>query len=157
MVDHEQRRRRSRLRQLADAFRIRNPPSLLARERLAAASGSDPNNDSSGNNNNNNNNNSRGGRRNNNNRDQTISEFLVAARRASEAEQHQQQQEQQQRRRLPRGWWPDQNKRAGLKLKAMDDLKDETFVSILLLFINLSVMISYFLRVRYLLTYFSHS
>jgi hypothetical protein len=110
----------------------------LARERLAAASGSDPNNDNNNNNNSNNSNNNttnnnRGGRRN--------------------TEQHQQQQEQQQRRRLPRGWWPDQNKRAGLKLKAMDDLKDETFVSILLLFINLSVMISYFLRVP-LLTYF---
>ncbi len=135
MVDHEQRRRRSRLRQLVDAFRIQNPPSLLARERLTAASGSDPNNGSGNNNNNNNSNNnsSRGGRRNNNNRDQTISEFLVAARRAAGAEQHQHQQQQQQRRRLPRGWWPDQNKRAGLKLKAMDDLKDETFVSILLL------------------------
>ena len=33
------------------------------------------------------------------------------------------------RRRLPRGWWPDQGKREGLKLKAMYDLKDETFVS----------------------------
>lgn len=33
------------------------------------------------------------------------------------------------RRRLPRGWWPDQGKREGLKLKAMDDLKNETFVS----------------------------
>lgn len=33
------------------------------------------------------------------------------------------------RRRLPRGWWPDQSKREGLKLKAMDDLKNETFVS----------------------------
>ena len=130
MVDHEQRRRRSRLRQLADAFRIQNPPSLLARERLAAASGSDPNN-GSGSGSNNNNNSNRGGRRNNNNRDQTISEFRVAARRAAGAEQHQHQQ-QQQRRRLPRGWWPDQNKRAGLKLKAMDDLKDETFVSILI-------------------------
>mmetsp|Transcript_9296 Transcript_9296/g.15317 ORF Transcript_9296/g.15317 Transcript_9296/m.15317 type:complete len:248 (+) Transcript_9296:202-945(+) len=32
------------------------------------------------------------------------------------------------RRRLPRGWWPDQGKREGLKLKAMYDLKDETFV-----------------------------
>eukprot|EP00984_Skeletonema_dohrnii_P000912 scaffold297_cov106-Skeletonema_dohrnii-CCMP3373.AAC.7 len=33
-----------------------------------------------------------------------------------------------QRRRLPRGWWPDQGKREGLKLKAMNDLKNETFV-----------------------------
>lgn len=145
MVDHERRRRRSRLRQLADAFRIQNPPSLLARERLAAASGSDPNNESGGNNSNNNSSSSRGGRRNNNNRDQTISEFLVAARRAAGAEQHQQQ--QQQRRRLPRGWWPDQNKRAGLKLKAMDDLKDETFVSIILLIASTIVMV-HFLRAR---------
>lgn len=36
------------------------------------------------------------------------------------------------RRRLPRGWWPDQGKREGLKLKAMNDLKDETFVSVLI-------------------------
>jgi hypothetical protein len=36
------------------------------------------------------------------------------------------------RRRLPRGWWPDQGKREGLKLKAMNDLKNETFVSVLL-------------------------
>ena len=35
-----------------------------------------------------------------------------------------------QRRRLPRGWWPDQGKREGLKLKAMNDLKNETFVSV---------------------------
>ena len=34
-----------------------------------------------------------------------------------------------ERRRLPRGWWPDQGKREGLKLKAMNCLKDETFVS----------------------------
>ena len=36
-----------------------------------------------------------------------------------------------ERRRLPRGWWPDQKKRADQKLKAMYDLKDETFVSVL--------------------------
>ncbi len=35
----------------------------------------------------------------------------------------------QPRRRLPRGWWPDQGKREGLKLKAMYDLQNETFVS----------------------------
>ena len=146
MVDHEQRRRRSRLRQFVDAFRIQNPPSLLARERLAAASRTDPSNESSCNSNNNSSS-SRGDRRNNNNRDQTISEFLVATRRAAGAEQHQQ---QQQRRRLPRGWWPDQNKRAGLKLKAMDDLKDETFVSIILLIASILFYSNYFyfLRVR---------
>lgn len=42
------------------------------------------------------------------------------------------QQAQPQRRRLPRGWWPDQGKRADQKLKAMYDLKDETFVSVVL-------------------------
>ena len=41
-------------------------------------------------------------------------------------------QQSQQRRRLPRGWWPDQKKRADQKLKAMYDLKDETFVSVVL-------------------------
>eukprot|EP00573_Skeletonema_grethae_P003187 CAMPEP_0201687462 /NCGR_PEP_ID=MMETSP0578-20130828/1515_1 /ASSEMBLY_ACC=CAM_ASM_000663 /TAXON_ID=267565 /ORGANISM="Skeletonema grethea, Strain CCMP 1804" /LENGTH=258 /DNA_ID=CAMNT_0048171621 /DNA_START=165 /DNA_END=941 /DNA_ORIENTATION=- len=34
----------------------------------------------------------------------------------------------QPRRRLPRGWWPDQGKREGLKLKAMYGLQNETFV-----------------------------
>lgn len=42
----------------------------------------------------------------------------------------------QPRRRLPRGWWPDQGKREGLKLKAMYGLQNETFVSDLLRLIN---------------------
>ncbi len=41
-------------------------------------------------------------------------------------------QQAEPRRRLPRGWWPDQKKRADQKLKAMYALKDETFVSVVL-------------------------
>lgn len=101
MADEPQRQksRRKLAARIAAAFRIHRQPTLLERRRI------DPLNDDSREDN---------SSSNNSNQQRRASVMTTVA---------------QPQRRLPRGWWPDQGKREGLKLKAMYDLQNETFVS----------------------------
>jgi len=117
VVEHDQQQsiRRKLSARISAAFRIQRQPSqfMLERQRIA--------------NDNNNNNNA-------NNNDLTPRDLLRRERRAASmaaaaASAAERAGRTPPRRSLPRGWWPDQGKREGLKLKAMDDLKNETFVS----------------------------
>ena len=102
----QQKTRRKLSARITAAFRIPRQPTFLERQRSAQRSNDDSRDDNSNSNN--------GGQQ------RRASAMTTAAERT------------QPRRRLPRGWWPDQGKREGLKLKAMYDLQNETFVSDLL-------------------------